>query len=136
MISFLSRIGAPLAVASMGVACADKPFGPTLTDRWGGAGAELDATQSPPTLQLSCGVTIRFAAAIPLAPSGEFTVPGDEQGPNFRLTPPVTLSGQLTGSDMVLTLVLPGAPAEIPPAQFLLHRGRNGDFPSDVACAQ
>jgi hypothetical protein len=78
MISFLSRIGAPLAVASMGVACADKPFGPTLTDRWGGAGAELDATQSPPTLQ----------------------------------------------------------PAEIPPAQFLLHRGRNGDFPSDVACAQ
>ena len=136
MTSFLSRVGAPLAVASMSLACTDQPFGPTLTDRWGGTGAELDATQTPPTLQLNCGVTVRFDAAIPMTPAGQFTVPGHEQGSTFIVTQPVTVSGRLTGPDMVLTLALPSAPAAIPPAQFLLHRGRNGDFPSDVVCAQ
>ena len=59
---------------SLALACSDEPFGPVLSERWGGTGAELDARPSPPTLQLQCGVVVRFQDGIPLDQAGRFTV--------------------------------------------------------------
>jgi len=83
---------------------------------------------------MTCGTVVRFRAAIPLTANGAFTVEADEEGPVFH-GPPVTVSGQITGPDLVLNLLSVAAPAATPPLQFLLHRGRAGDFPTDVVCA-
>jgi hypothetical protein len=116
------------------IACADEPFGPTLSDRWGGTGAELDARQSPPTLQLTCATIVRFRDPIPLTSDGAFTVQADQAASFARGVTPVIVSGRIAGPALVLSVVQAGLPTGIPPRQLLLHRGRVGDF-GDVACA-
>ena len=132
--ALLTRLLRSGIVASAAIACADAAFGPTLTDRWGGSGVELDARQARPTMRLNCGQTVRFRDAIPLTADGAFTV---EAGLASAVTSgaPVTVTGQLTGPHLVLTLTFPGTAAGTPAQQFLLYRGRAGDFPTEVICA-
>ena len=103
--ALLTRLLRSGIVASAAIACADAAFGPTLTDRWG-----------PLTADGAFTVEAGLASAVP---SGA----------------PVTVTGQLTGPHLVLTLTFPGTAAGSPGQQFLLYRGRAGDFPTEVICA-